>query len=44
MTDERELNDADWEAEVRKAMLELKRQAYRERQQKTARRISPWVM
>lgn len=42
--DERELDDVAWEAEMKQAMHELRRQAYRERQERSARRISPWVM
>lgn len=42
--EERELDQAAWEAELKQAMHELRRQAFRERQARSARQISPWVM
>ncbi len=43
-SDERELDQVAWEAELKQAMHELRRQAYRERQARSSRQISPWVM
>lgn len=42
--DERVLDDQAWEAELKRAAFELRRQAYREQQQRSARRVNPWVM